>query len=203
MDILLATNNSHKAAEFRRIFASYRIPHTILLPNDLGLSFSYEEGTDDYLANSMGKARALYEQARRPVLADDSGLAVAALGWKPGVFSSRFGSEATGEMLSPDARNRYLLDRMRGSRERRACFVCCMVLLLDRFRFLVAQETLWGEIAASPRGEGGFGYDPVFWVPEHGRTVAELPDSVKDRVSHRGRAAMRILAMLGGGDARV
>jgi XTP/dITP diphosphohydrolase len=196
MDILLATNNSHKAAEFRRIFASQAAPHNIILPDDVGLSFSYEEGTDDYLTNSMGKARALYEQARRPVLADDSGLAVAALGWKPGVFSSRFGSDAAGKLLSPDARNRYLLDRMSGLRERRACFVCCMVLLLDGFRFLAAQETLWGEIARRPRGKGGFGYDPVFWVAEHAKTVAELADSVKDSISHRGKAAMRILAMI-------
>jgi len=193
MEILLASNNPHKAAEFRRIFPS----HTVLLPSDVGLSFSYEEGIESYLANSVGKARALYDRARRPVLADDSGLAVAALGWEPGVFSARFGADSTGKMLSPDARNQYLLDRMSGLREREACFVCCMVLVLDRFRFLVAQETLWGEIADQPRGEGGFGYDPVFWVPEHARTVAELPDSVKDSISHRGRAARRILGMLG------
>lgn len=192
---MLATNNPHKAEEFRRIFAS----HTILLPVDMGLSFAYEEGTDDYLANSMGKAWALYDRARQPVLADDSGLAVAALGWEPGVFSSRFGSDAAGKVLSPDARNRHLLDRMRGMSERKACFICCMVLVLDRFRFLAAQETLWGEIADHPRGKGGFGYDPVFFLPEHGRTVAELPDSVKDSISHRGRAAVRILGMLGDG----
>ena len=192
--MLLASANEHKAAEFRRIFT----PHTILLPVDVGVEFRYEEGGESYLANALGKARALYEESGRPVIADDSGLAVTALGGAPGVFSSRFGSEEAGRILSSQERNRILLDRLEGEERREASFICCMVLVIDRRRFFAVQEILEGEIADRPHGGGGFGYDPIFTVAEEGRTVAELTDERKDGLSHRGRAGRRLLAMMEG-----
>jgi XTP/dITP diphosphohydrolase len=191
MDILLASNNRHKHDEFTRLFPG----HTILAPRDAGIEFDYEEGDQSFLDNALGKARALFAISRMPVLSDDSGLCVQALGDEPGVRSSRYGA-AGGQLLDAPARNQYLLSRMLGIAERSAYFVCCLVLMMDRDRFLVAQETVHGSIADAPRGKQGFGYDPLFLVPASGKTIAELPEGEKDRISHRGRASRRIAAAL-------
>lgn len=185
--LVAATNNAHKLAELVRLFPARRV----VSPGELGLRFDFDEDGDTYLANAYGKAMALYEQVRRPVLADDSGLEVAALGGEPGIYSSRYGSTASGKL--PDAqRNARLLERVRDAADRRCFFVCCMVLILEPKRFLVAQETLHGVLADAPAGAGGFGFDPVVFIPEAGKTVAQLGDAEKDRISHRGRAAARI-----------
>jgi len=190
---ILASNNGHKHAEFVRLFPN----HTILRPSDLGLEFAFPEDGETFLENAFGKALALYHVAKRPVIGDDSGLCVAALGGEPGVFSSRYGAGVDGALLDAPKRNAYLLDRMEGIEDRSAFFVCCMVLLVDETRFFVAQETVHGTIAESPRGDNGFGYDPLFLLPDRGMTIAELPDEEKDAISHRGRAARRILASIG------
>jgi XTP/dITP diphosphohydrolase len=191
MEILLASNNSHKHDEFVRLFPG----HLVRMPRDLGREFDFLENGSTFLENAMGKARALWESARVPVAADDSGLCVAALGGEPGIRSARYGSNG-GENLTAPRRNAFLLERMKGVEDRRAFFVCCLVLFLDESRFFVAQETVHGTICRDPRGEGGFGYDPLFLLPGRGLTIAELADDEKDMVSHRGRAARRILAML-------
>lgn len=191
-ELLLASNNAHKHAEFVRLFPDYRI----LLPADLGLAFEFEENGASFLENSLGKALALHRLAGRPVIADDSGLCVAGLGGEPGIYSSRYGSTPEGGLLGAAERNRYLLWRMQGMTDRRAFFVCCMALVLEPERFATAQETVHGIIADGPRGTNGFGYDPLFLLPGRGLTIAELPDAEKDAVSHRGRAARRILAVL-------
>jgi len=194
MEMLLASNNTHKAVEFRRLFPG----HTVRLPSEVGVDFSFEETAESYLGNALGKATALYQRVHEPVLADDSGLAVTALEGEPGILSSRYGSKPGGPPLGPGERNRLLLDRLRGEEMREAFFVCCMVLVLDHQRFYAVQETLRGEIAQEPRGSAGFGYDPIFTVPERGRTVAEMTDAEKDGISHRGRAARCILSLLAG-----
>ena len=191
-ELLLASNNAHKHAEFTRLFPGSRI----LLPADLGLAFEFEENGRSFLENSLGKAFSLFERAGRPVIADDSGLCVAGLGGEPGVFSSRYGSTPEGGLLGASERNRYLLWRMQGMTDRKAFFACCMVLVLDPHRFFTVQETVHGAIADTPRGTNGFGYDPLFLLPERGLTIAELSDPEKDAVSHRGRAARRIAAVL-------
>ncbi len=195
MDILLASNNPHKLTEVVRLFRG----HVVCTPAEAGLSFAFEENGSTFLENAMGKAQALFDARRTPVLADDSGLCVPALGGEPGIFSSRYGSNG-GKTLSTPERNAYLLSRMEGLTDRRAYFVCCMVLFLGEDRYLVAQETVHGTVTMAPRGDNGFGYDPLFLVPGTGRTIAELPDTEKDRLSHRGRAAMRIIAALESGE---
>jgi XTP/dITP diphosphohydrolase len=190
--ILLASNNTHKHQEFARLFPGI----SMLTPRDVGVELDYAEDGDSFLANAHGKAMALFRAARRPVIADDSGLCVAALGGEPGIRSARYGSGADGVTLDAPRRNAYLLDRMKGMKERGAFFVCCLVLVLEEARFFIAQETVHGIIAEGPRGEKGFGYDPLFLVPERGKTIAELPDAEKDLISHRGRAARRIQAVL-------
>lgn len=191
-ELLLGSNNSHKHDEFARLLPGFRV----LLPKDLGLGFEFEEDGESFLDNALGKARALYRLAGRPVIADDSGLCVAGLGGEPGVFSSRYGSTAGGPTLPAPQRNQYLLSRMRDCADRRAFFVCCLALVVDDTRFFVVQETVHGIIAEAPRGTNGFGYDPLFLLPERGLTIAELPDPDKDLISHRGRAARRLLAIL-------
>ena len=191
-ELLLASNNAHKHDEFARLFPGFRI----LLPRDLGLSFEFEENGLSFLDNALGKALSLHRTAGRPVIADDSGLCVNALGGEPGILSSRYGSTPPGRILEATARNRYLLWRMQGMRDRSAFFVCCLVLVIEPTRFFIAQETVHGLITEAPRGGNGFGYDPLFLIPDRGMTIAELADEEKDLVSHRGRAARRLLAIL-------
>lgn len=191
-EILLASNNDHKRREFLRLFPGV----SLLIPRDIGIGFDFEENGETFLANAHGKAMALFQAARRPVVADDSGLCVASLGGKPGILSSRFGAGPDGVPLDAPRRNAYLLSQIKGMRDRAAYFVCCIVLILGEARCLAAQETVHGIIAHEPRGENGFGYDPLFVLPDRGKTMAELPDHEKDAISHRGRAARRIMAAL-------
>ncbi len=191
MDIVLATGNHHKKREIAEILHG----HTILVPNDLGIAFHYEETGTTYLDNSLGKGFDLYRQVLRPVLADDSGISVPALGGAPGVFSARYGSDLRNDLDDVD-RYKLLLANMERIADRRAFYVCCMVLICEEYRFFVAQETMHGEIAREPAGSGGFGYDPIFYLPEFGKTVAQISPSEKHRISHRGRAGRRIEEIL-------
>jgi len=188
--LTVATNNPHKLREFRRLFADFRL----LSPEQIHCSFSFEETGTTYLENALGKALHLHQLAGTPVLADDSGLEVVGLGGEPGVYSSRYGS-ANGK-LSDFQRNAYLLNRAASISERACFFVCCMVAVFGEKRFFVAQETFHGVLAAEPFGSGGFGYDPVVYLPEKKKTVAELSDEEKDAISHRGKAARRLAALL-------
>ena len=190
--MVVATNNPGKLREIRRLAPTLDI-HS---PAELGARFHYEESGASFLENAFGKARSLYQRVLQPVLADDSGLAVAALGGEPGVYSARYGASGGASLLSDTQRNEYLLKKLSRIDDRGAAFVCCMVLLIEEDVFLIAQETLSGEIARSPRGSNGFGYDPVFFVPSHDRTVAELDDAEKDAISHRGRATRAIMGLV-------
>lgn len=194
MEILLASNNRHKRDEFARLFRN----HEIRMPEETGIDFAFEESGKDFLSNAIGKAMALFAMAHAPVIADDSGLCVVALEGAPGIHSHRFGA-ASGRLLDAHERNAFLLHQMAGVDDRRAYFVCCLALVLEESRFFIVQETVYGTIAPEPRGNGGFGYDPLFFVPELGKTIAELPDSQKDSLSHRGRAARHMLPMLAKG----
>jgi len=198
MKIILATGNLHKKRELSKIFA----PHTVLTPDDLGLSFSFKERGKSYLENALGKAHALFSLVREPVLADDSGLSVPALGGEPSIYSARYGnSNITGQSgrgvgFSDKQRNEYLLSRLKGKEKREAFYVCCMVLLIGEYRFFIAQETLHGLIAEKPEGTGGFGYDPIFLLPDRGKTVASLSEEEKNLISHRGKAGMHIRTII-------
>jgi XTP/dITP diphosphohydrolase len=194
-ELLLASNNEHKSREFARLFRGV----TIVTPRDVGIEFDFPEDGQTFLANAHGKAEALYRLARRPVIADDSGLCVASLGGEPGIFSSRYGSAPGGAPLEAPRRNQYLLERMSGISERGAYFVCCLVLVLSDASFVAVQETVSGVIAQEPRGMNGFGYDPLFFLPERGKTMAEIPDADKDRISHRGKAARHMLSLIRNG----
>jgi XTP/dITP diphosphohydrolase len=191
MNIILASGNPHKLEEFERIFSG----HSIRTPKDYGIDFDHEETGNSYLENALGKAQTLCRMLLEnkiegiPVLSDDSGISLPVLGGEPGVFSARYGQKEAGRPLSGNERNLFLLDKMKNIKDRRAFFVCAMVLLYGEYRFFTAQEILPGVLAEEPRGEGGFGYDPLLFLPETGKTVAELGPELKDRLSHRGKAA--------------
>ncbi len=193
MTLFIATNNAHKVKELAELF-----PGTLLrTPADAGIEFDHDETEDTFLGNSLGKARALFGLVKAPVLADDSGLCVDALGGAPGVRSARYGSPDDGRtVLSAREKNELLLRQMTGRRDRTCRFVCAMTLMLSEHRFVSVQETCEGRLLESPRGMEGFGYDPVFFLPGEGLSMAELALERKNALSHRGRAAARILAVL-------
>lgn len=192
MTIFVATGNRHKAEEFSRIFSDHRI----VLPADRGIIFDPDETGESFYENALLKAKALFDLVHEPVLADDSGLCVDALGGAPGIYSARFGS-TNGTELSSGDRNCLLLSKLSGISDRKARFVCNLVLYFGSDRHVSVQETLEGEIV-SDHGTGteGFGYDPVLFLPEFGKTVAELDPARKDQVSHRGKAARKMKFLL-------
>ncbi|MDR0382732.1 MAG: RdgB/HAM1 family non-canonical purine NTP pyrophosphatase [Spirochaetaceae bacterium] len=191
MVVWFATGNVHKRGELAAM-----LPEAdIRIPSDAGLEFDPDENGETFLENALIKARALYGLVNAPVIADDSGLCVDALGGRPGTRSARYGTR-DGYVISAEKRNRLLLRELGQAENRRARFVCAMVLMLAKDRFFAAQETLEGEILQEPRGLGGFGFDPIVCLPEHGMTVAELPAETKNALSHRGKAAAAIKTFL-------
>jgi XTP/dITP diphosphohydrolase len=191
MTIWFATGNAHKRRELAAILAG----HEIRTPDEAGIAFDPDETGATFLDNALIKARALYALVKEPVIADDSGLCVDALGGRPGVLSARYGSE-NGKKLESAERNALLLREVGNAADRAARFVCSMVLMLSEDRFFVAQETFEGELIHGERGSGGFGYDPILYLPERGLTVAELSDEEKNALSHRGKAGMRLASIL-------
>ncbi|MHB9151129.1 MAG: non-canonical purine NTP pyrophosphatase [Spirochaetales bacterium] len=199
MDILVASFNTHKIDELKPLFASHRL----LSPTDLGYrEMEIEEDGSSYFENALIKAKALYSLAGMPTLADDSGLSVATLGGAPGIHSSRYGSKDGRSKLSTAERNALLLAEMEGVEDRACAFYCCLVFMYGHDRFLSVQETCPGILAETPRGAGGFGYDPLVFLPELGKTVAELDPEQKNMVSHRGRASRTMNALLRSFDPR-
>lgn len=183
MHIYLASGNRHKQEEFAAILKD----HQVSLPADAGIEFNPDETGKTFLENALLKAQALYESVKCPVIADDSGLCIDALGGKPGIYSARYGME-NGIQLEAAERNQLVLQQMKGITNRSCRFVCCIVIMLDANRFFTVQETCEGVIAEEPHGEHGFGYDPIVYLPELGKTVAELTAEEKNRLSHRGKA---------------
>jgi XTP/dITP diphosphohydrolase len=188
MTIWFATGNAHKRAELAAILPG----HTIRTPADEGISFDPEETGATFAENALLKARELRRMvSTAPVIADDSGICVDTLGGRPGIYSSRYGSEGKRKLESAD-RNALLLAELGDNPLRSARFVCAMVLLFSDDRFFLVQETLEGEIIREERGKGGFGFDPILYLPTSGCTVAELPEEEKNRISHRGKAGRAI-----------
>jgi XTP/dITP diphosphohydrolase len=193
MDIFVATGNAHKIVELGAALPGHRLR----LPAEAGIQdFEVEEDGSTYLENAVKKARALFALSGKPSLADDSGLSVRAMGGGPGVLSARFGSSEGGPKLQAADRNELLLKQMEAEEDRACAFVCCLVLVLSEDRVFSVQETCPGVLLRAPRGLGGFGYDPIVFLPELGKSVAELSMEEKNGLSHRGRASLRMAAIL-------
>ena len=190
--LLIATNNAHKVTELRRILGEADV--MLLTPADAGITLDVEETGGTFEENARLKARAFCAAGGLPSLADDSGIEVDALGGRPGVRSARYG----GDGLDDADRTQLLLDELADvPEERRACrYRVVLVLARPDDSEDVVDGACEGQVAFAPVGENGFGYDPVFYVPRFGRTMAQLDPAEKDAISHRGQAARRMAALL-------
>ena len=185
MKIVLASNNAHKLQELRAILTTLGME--VVAQRDMGITVEPNENGTTFEENSYIKAKTIMDCCGLPTIADDSGLMVDALDGAPGVYSARFG----GERCKTDRdRLEYLLELMQEVPEERrtAKFVSVITLLTPDGRKIVARGECPGTILREPKGENGFGYDPVFYVAEAGCTFAQLPAEQKNRISHRARA---------------
>ncbi len=195
MRLLVATGNEGKVREIRREIERAELAGVeMILPRQIGGGPSVNEDQPDFVGNAVKKARAFALDTGLLTLAEDSGLCVDALGGAPGVFSARYAGEPCDDL----ANNRKLLAALRDVPpvRRTARFVCAAALAHPRATLITMSDQLEGMIALAPRGTGGFGYDPLFFVPELGRTTAELSPEEKARISHRGKALRRLLQWL-------
>ena len=190
--LLLASSNPGKLREYR-VLAAGRPVELELLPNFSSLP-AFDESAPTFAENAAGKALHYSHFAELPVIADDSGLVVPALGGAPGVHSARY----AGPGASDGDRVQKLLAEMRGKKgdERRARFVCVLAVAAKGRAIAVFSASVEGLIAEAPRGTDGFGYDPIFFFPALGRTYAETTREEKNQYSHRGRAFRKLLAFL-------
>lgn len=195
--LVLASSNPGKIREFRQLLAPFDLE--IVAQGDLGVADA-EEPHLTFVENALAKARHASRATGLPALADDSGICVGALGGEPGVHSARFAGEPTGEGRAvDDARNNAKLVRLLAAEaDRRAHYYCVIVLVrrIDDPEPLIAEGRWYGEVIVTPRGAGGFGYDPYFLLPTLGRTAAELDPVEKNEISHRALALRRLLALL-------
>jgi XTP/dITP diphosphohydrolase len=194
MKLVLGTSNPGKIRELRALLAP--LPLELITAADLGLNEEPEEGAGSFAENALLKARFYYGQCGLPTLAEDSGLEVDALGGEPGIFSRRY----AGEGATDGERIQLLLSKMQGipPGRRRARFRSAIALVVDSNRQYLFGGSVEGLIAEEPRGTEGFGYDPIFLLPELGRTMAELSLEEKNRISHRARAAAGLAQFLKG-----
>jgi XTP/dITP diphosphohydrolase len=186
--LLIATTNRGKQDEFRRLLAA--LDADLVVPQDLGLELDVPEPHDTYAENAAEKAAAFAGVSGLISLADDSGIEIAALEWGPGVRSARWGGGRNAERV---------LEALQPGDDRRARMVCAVAVAIPAAASAPKVEiftgVVEGRVADGPRGTGGFGYDPIFELPE-GHTTAELPPPEKDRLSHRGRAVAAALPRL-------
>lgn len=196
--LLVATTNQGKLKEYRRLLEG--VPFNIIGPSEMGIKADVDETGASFEENAILKATTLCAASGLPTLADDSGLEVDALNGEPGVRSARY----AGDNADDAQRNKFLLKKLKRVPPgyRTARFRCVIAIAMPGGQVEIFNGECGGEIAAAPKGEHGFGYDPIFYIPELNRTMAELPTEVKNQLSHRARAAAKAkvyLEELGGG----
>ena len=179
---VLASHNPGKIREMSAILSQFGVE--VVTPKELGITVDVEETGTTFAENAMLKAKAICKESGLPAIADDSGLCVDALNGGPGVYSARYG----GEGMDDVQRYQLLLANMRGQTTRAAHFACAIACAFPNGDELTAEGKCNGTIAFAPMGEGGFGYDPVFFVPEKAKTFGQLTAEEKSEISHRGKA---------------
>ena len=192
--IVIASNNAGKLREFTALLASFDFEAIAQS------EFDVPDAPDPhatFVENALAKARHAARLTGLPALADDSGICVPALAGAPGVFSARYASDGANDTRAAKNdgdNNQKLLRELSGHADKRAFYYCSLVLVqhADDPRPLIADGDWWGEIVVAPRGQGGFGYDPHFFLPEHGCTAAELNAQTKNSISHRGKAMVML-----------
>ena len=184
MDIIIATGNENKVREIRQILSG--LSDKVISMKEAGISCDIEENGETFAENALIKARAVAAHCDGVVIADDSGLCVDAMGGAPGVYSARF----MGEETPYSEKNAAIIETLSGleGQDRSARFVCAMAGVLPNGEEFVVEGVMEGQIAKESAGENGFGYDPIFFLPEYGKTSAEIAPEEKNRISHRGKA---------------
>ena len=192
MKFVLASQNKHKLVEMQSILSAHGVE--VVLESELGLSVDVEENGSTFAENAMIKAKAVMEATGEMVLADDSGFEVDCLNREPGIYSARYMGEYTPYSL----KNAELLRRCQGvpEEERGARFVCVIACAYPDGTVDTATGVIEGRIAQEPKGENGFGYDPIFLLPERGCTTGELLPEEKNKISHRGIAVRKMVEIL-------
>ncbi len=185
MKVVLASKNKHKLEEISKITEKFGID--LVLQSELGIDLDVEENGTTFEENSFIKAKAVMEATGLPALADDSGIAVDALGGEPGIYSARYGFD---DSLDDWGRLELLLKNTEHvpDGQRQAQFVCVITMVTPEGQTIQARGEIHGELTREPRGVNGFGYDPIFFYPPFGKTTAELSPEQKNSVSHRGNA---------------
>lgn len=185
MKMVLASKNPHKLVEIQKIVERFDIQ--LVLESELGVDIDVEETGTTFEENSLLKAKAVMEATGLPALADDSGIALDALNGAPGVYSARYGFD---DSLDDWGRLQLLLKNTENvpDGQRQAQFVCVITLMTPDGQMIQARGEVHGELLRAPAGTGGFGYDPIFYYPPLGKTLAEVAPEEKNQVSHRARA---------------
>ncbi|MBQ8880059.1 MAG: RdgB/HAM1 family non-canonical purine NTP pyrophosphatase [Clostridia bacterium] len=190
MKLIIASNNAHKIREIKEIL--YSEFDTILSLKEAGIDHETVEDGETFIDNALKKAREISEISGECALADDSGITAHALGDRPGVYSARF----AGEHGDDEANNRLLLKMLEDKDDRTAHYTAAMALVYPDGTTLTAEGYMYGKIIHAPRGNGGFGYDPLFVLDGEERTVAEMTAEEKNAVSHRANALKALLSKL-------
>jgi len=182
--IIFATGNEGKIKEIKMIFEDTQ--WEVLSMKDVGIQVDVEENGNSFEENAIIKAKAIAKYCKEIVLADDSGLVVDALNGEPGIYSARYMGEDTSYVI----KNENILDRMKDFKgeKRSARFICAVAAAFPDGQVITTQGVMEGEIAQCSSGENGFGYDPIFYLPQYQSTSAELDPKIKNQISHRGKA---------------
>ncbi|HZK19580.1 MAG TPA: non-canonical purine NTP pyrophosphatase [Treponemataceae bacterium] len=219
MTLFMATNNPHKKREMAKLLKD----HTLFIPSDKNIDFTAEENGKSFYENSFLKAKTLWDIVQHPVLADDSGLCIDALDGIPGIYSARYAGmhypqgTRDNHSTSQSEQNNMLIEHTThilhkkygkklptmSKKERmalRSCYyVCAMTLYLEKDSFYCVQKVFKGQLVEhinEQRGSNGFGYDPIVYLPEYDKTVAEIPEAEKNTISHRAKATNKILTLI-------
>lgn len=190
MKLIIASNNAHKLKEMKEILSPFF--DDVQSMREAGIEHETVEDGATFMENAVKKARELAEISGQAAIADDSGICVDALDGAPGIYSARF----SGVHGDDKANNRLLLEKLEGVENRAAHYTCAIALCWPDGRMLTAEDYLFGEIAHDEKGTGGFGYDPLFLLPERGVRTAELGPGEKNAISHRGKALRRLVKLL-------
>ena len=190
--IVFATTNDGKIKEIKEILADFDVE--IVSMKEMNIDVDVEENGTTFEENSLIKARAISKLTGLPALADDSGLEVDYLNGEPGVYSARY----LGRDTDYDYKNNYIIDKLKEAKdeERSARFVCVISLVLPDGREFVKKGVMEGRIGYEIKGENGFGYDPIFYLPQYGKTSAEISAEEKNKISHRGKALMEMKELI-------
>ena len=190
MKLIIASNNAHKLKEMKEILSPFF--DDVQSMREAGIEHETVEDGATFMENAVKKARELAEISGQAAIADDSGICVDALDGAPGIYSARF----SGVHGDDKANNRLLLEKLEGVENRAAHYTCAIALCWPDGKMLTAEDYLFGEIAHDEKGTGGFGYDPLFLLPERGVRTAELGPGEKNAISHRGKALRRLVKLL-------